>query len=37
LEAVWWALKDKGITIAYTQMDLHLDKDVVDAMAKNNP
>ncbi len=36
-EAVWWALKDKGITIAYPQMDLHLDQDVVDAMVKNNP
>jgi small-conductance mechanosensitive channel len=23
-EAIWWALKDKGINIAYPQLDLHL-------------
>jgi len=34
-EAVWWALKDNGITIAYPQMDLHLDQDVVKAIAKD--
>ncbi len=33
-EAIWWALKDNNITIAYPQMDLHLDHDVVKAIAK---
>ena len=33
-EAVWRALKDNNITIAYPQMDLHLDHDVVKAIAK---
>jgi small-conductance mechanosensitive channel len=32
METVWWALKDAGITIAFPQMDLHLDPEVVDAM-----
>jgi small-conductance mechanosensitive channel len=31
-EAIWWALKDAGITIAFPQLDLHLDDEVVDAM-----
>lgn len=31
-EAIWWALKDAGITIAFPQVDLHLDDEVVDAM-----
>jgi small-conductance mechanosensitive channel len=35
-ETVWWALKDKGITIAYPQLDVHLDQNVVDAVAKQN-
>ena len=35
-EAVWWALKDKDITIAYPQMDLHLDPNVLDAMANKH-
>jgi len=30
--AVWFALKEAGITIAYPQLDLHLDKKVVEAM-----
>ena len=36
LEAVWWALKDRDITIAYPQMDLHLDQKVLDVMAKKS-
>jgi small-conductance mechanosensitive channel len=28
-ERIWWALKDAGITIAFPQMDVHLDADVV--------
>ena len=37
LEAVWWALKDRDITIAYPQMDLHLDQKVLDVMTNKNP
>ena len=33
-ESVWRALKDKGKLIAYPQLDLHLDQNVVDAVAK---
>ena len=35
-EAVWWALKDKNISIAYQQIDLHLDQNILDAMANKN-
>lgn len=35
-ESAWWALKGKGITIAFPQLDLHLDQNVVDAVAKQN-
>jgi len=31
-EAIWWALKEAGITIAFPQMDLHLDDSVVEAL-----
>ncbi len=31
-EAIWWALKDAEITIAFPQLDLHLDDEVVEAM-----
>ncbi len=31
-EAIWWALKDAGITIAFPQMDVHLDPRVVDRL-----
>ncbi|MDX1389570.1 MAG: mechanosensitive ion channel [Acidobacteriota bacterium] len=33
-EAIWWALKDAGITIAFPQLDVHLDEPVVRAMEK---
>lgn len=29
-EAVWWALEDAGITIAFPQVDVHFDEGVVD-------
>ena len=29
LEAIWWAFKDEGIVIAFPQLDLHLDREVV--------
>ena len=28
-EAIWWALKEQGIVIAFPQLDLHLDPEVV--------
>ena len=31
-EAVWFGLKDAGITIAYPQLDLHLGAHTLDAM-----
>ena len=31
-EAVWFGLKDAGITIAYPQLDLHLDKQALDVL-----
>jgi len=34
LEAVWWSLKEAGITIAYPQLDLHLDADVTEALRR---
>jgi len=33
-EAIWWALKSKKITIAYPQLDVHLDPPPVEAAAK---
>jgi len=31
-EAIWWALKGAGITIAFPQLDLHLDERVENAL-----
>lgn len=31
-EAIWWALKDAGITIAFPQLDVHLDDAVTRAL-----
>jgi len=31
-EAIWWALKDAGLTIAFPQMDVHLDDRVIDRL-----
>ena len=33
-EAVWWSLKEAGIVIAFPQLDMHLDDNVVDAAAR---
>jgi small-conductance mechanosensitive channel len=33
-EAIWWALKDAGITIAFPQLDVHLDPPVVEAIRR---
>lgn len=32
-EAIWWAFKEKNITIAFPQLDLHLDPPVTDGLA----
>ena len=31
-EAVWWALKDAGVTIAFPQLDVHFDQPVVESL-----
>lgn len=31
-EAIWWALQEKGITIAFPQVDVHFDPEVVDSL-----
>ncbi len=33
-KAIWWALKDAGITIAFPQLDVHLDPPVTRALAE---
>jgi small-conductance mechanosensitive channel len=32
-EAIWWALKDAGITIAFPQVDIHLDPPVMESLS----
>lgn len=32
-EAIWWALKDAGITIAFPQLDVHLDDSIAPVIA----
>jgi small-conductance mechanosensitive channel len=32
-EAIWWALKDAGITIAFPQVDVHFDPPVEESLA----
>ena len=34
LEAIWWALKEKGITIAFPQVDVHFDPPVVESLER---
>ena len=36
-QAVWWALKDVGVTIAFPQLDLHLDSVVVESLKHRLP
>jgi small-conductance mechanosensitive channel len=31
-EAIWWALKEQGIVIAFPQLDLHLDPPVIESL-----
>ena len=30
--AIWWALKEAGIVVAFPQVDVHLDPPVVEAI-----
>ena len=31
-EAIWWALKESGTTIAFPQVDVHFDAPVVESL-----
>ncbi len=33
-EAIWWAFKEKGIVIAYPQLDVHLDREALEAIRR---
>jgi len=33
-EAIWWAFKEKGIIIAFPQLDVHLDPEALAAMRR---
>jgi potassium efflux system protein len=33
-EAIWWAFKEAGITIAFPQLDVHVDRQVVEALGR---
>ena len=33
-EAIWWAFKEKGIVIAFPQLDVHLDRDALEAIRR---
>lgn len=36
-EAIWWALQEKGIVIAFPQLDVHFDPDVVRRLGALRP
>jgi len=33
-EAIWWAFKDAGITIAFPQLDVHFDPPVEQGLSR---
>ena len=33
-EAIWWALKEAGITIAFPQLDVHFDRPALEALGR---
>lgn len=33
-EAIWWAFKEKGIVIAFPQLDVHLDREALEAIRR---
>lgn len=35
-EAIWWAFEDSSITIAFPQLDIHLDEPVVEGLRHRN-
>jgi len=35
-QAIWWALKQRGITIAFPQLDLHLDPRIEKALGRSS-
>jgi potassium-dependent mechanosensitive channel len=35
-EAIWWAFKDAGITIAFPQLDVHVDQQLLEALARKS-
>jgi small-conductance mechanosensitive channel len=37
MEAIWWSLLGSGVTIAFPQTDLHLDREVVEALRSGGP
>lgn len=36
-QAIWWALKEKGIVIAFPQLDLHLDRPALEVLGQREP
>ncbi len=33
-EGIWWAFKERGVVIAFPQLDVHLDRELVRALAR---
>jgi small-conductance mechanosensitive channel len=33
-QAIWWALKDAGIIIAFPQLDVHFDPPVIESLGR---
>jgi small-conductance mechanosensitive channel len=33
-QAIWWALRDAGVTIAFPWLDVHFDEPVLQAMQR---
>ena len=31
-KAIWWAFQDQGIVLAFPQLDIHLDPEVVEGL-----
>jgi small-conductance mechanosensitive channel len=36
-EAIWWAFKERGIVIAFPQLDVHVDRDLLQAISRPGP
>ncbi len=36
-EAIWWAFQEQGIVIAFTQLDVHFDRHVVESLSRLAP